>query len=286
MSKKRVVLSDNSNRSRNTNCKFFSNKGKLMFINSEKKAKWYIRKTGAKILEEKDGHIKAIQLTFEPKGQGYDEDDIFGLTEQKHRCVVTASTDNLTRHHIVPHSYRKYMPDEYKNRNHHDVVFMTDDEHDKYERLADIFKDDIHRFMGVPTIKEVNNINLKKTECQIYMNKILGYIKTIKNNNLPIDKKDYLTDLILNYYNRKFPSIKSDVFTIHVEERLIGYIKNTLKSFNSNKVNAQKQLVEKLNEHNLLDRFVIMWRQHFIENVKPKYMPEGWDINYRVKTKL
>ena len=32
--------------------------------------------------------------------------------------------------------------------------------------------------------------------------------------------------------------------------------------------------------------FVKLWRTHFIETMKPKYMPQGWSINFRIKTKL
>ena len=26
--------------------------------------------------------------------------------------------------------------------------------------------------------------------------------------------------------------------------------------------------------------FTIMWRKHFIDSMDPKYLPEGWSINY------
>jgi hypothetical protein len=37
---------------------------------------------------------------------------------------------------------------------------------------------------------------------------------------------------------------------------------------------------EKLESINI-DEFIVMWRQHFIDSMKPKYMPKGWNINYK-----
>lgn len=283
---KRVVLSPSGNRSRKLNCKVYSPNGKLMFVNSEKKAKWYVEKTGAIILKEEDGHIKEIKLTFEPKGSGFEEDDKFGLSIQEHRCVVTASTENLTRHHVVPYSYRKYMPIEYKSRNHHDVVFMTDDEHDKYERIVNVFKDELHLKYGIPTVLEGNNMNLNNTVCNKYMSRILGYLHALTYKNLPEEKRTEMSNIVLNYYNLKFNKNRKRItgkFIIKLSDYLTTNIKKTK---HISKIDVHKLLVEKIIELDELDSFIIMWRQHFIDNVNPKYLPIGWDINYKVKTIL
>src|ERR1017187_3123339 len=127
---KRNTLHIDSRRSKYSNCKIFEPSGKLMCVNSEKKGLWYVNKTGAEIMKvNADGTLAEIKLTFQPKGEGFPSNDKFGLSVQETRCVVTGSKDTtiLTKHHIVPISYRKHFPLEYKSRNHHDVVFITQD---------------------------------------------------------------------------------------------------------------------------------------------------------------
>jgi hypothetical protein len=286
MRKTRVVLTENSNKNRNRNCKVYHPDGKLMFVNSEKKAKWYIEKTGAIILKEEDGRIKEIQLTFEPKGTGFEEDDSFGLSIQEFKCVVTGSSENLTRHHIIPYSYRKHMPIEYKSRNHHDVVLMTDFEHDKYERIVNKLKDDLHKRYNIPSVNEGNNMNLNKSICVKYMSRILGYIKAVSYANLPESKRKSMSNIILNYYNLKFNKDRKRI-TENLKCQLVEYLQEHIKDTRHNTtIDTHKMLVDKLISIGELDSFVIMWRQHFIDIVKPKYMPIGWKVDYKVKTDL
>ena len=44
--------------------------------------------------------------------------------------------------------------------------------------------------------------------------------------------------------------------------------------------------MKKLDSHEKIEEFVKMWRAHFVQTMKPKYMPEGWSINFRVKVEL
>ncbi len=100
----------NTSKNKYSNCKIYAPNMKLMCVNSEKKGRWYVEKTGAIIMSLKeDGTLAEIKLTFEPKGFGYDEDDVFGLSIQETRCVVSGERDikKLTKHHIVPISYRR-----------------------------------------------------------------------------------------------------------------------------------------------------------------------------------
>jgi hypothetical protein len=45
-------------------------------------------------------------------------------------------------------------------------------------------------------------------------------------------------------------------------------------------------LVNKLNTPEKMEEFVKMWRKHFIDTMQPKYMPDGWSIDFRIKTKI
>jgi len=97
-----------------------------MFTCGEKRAFWYINKSLASIIGN-----KKIKLNFIPNGFGYDDNEIFGKLPRKNICVVSGLNTNLQRHYIVPYCYRKYFPDIYKSKNHHDVVLINHDIHKK-----------------------------------------------------------------------------------------------------------------------------------------------------------
>ena len=78
--------------------------GTHMFTCGEKKATWYLDRDLAKRMA--DGKII---LTFKPKGNGFEADEVFGKSIRESICVVTGVDEDLQRHHIVPYCYRIYF---------------------------------------------------------------------------------------------------------------------------------------------------------------------------------
>lgn len=37
------------------------------------------------------------------------------------------------------------------------------------------------------------------------------------------------------------------------------------------------------NDYNELENFIRMWRSEFLENMKPKYLPRGWNIEHKMQ---
>ena len=291
MSQKRPTLKDNS--SKYSNCKIYHPNGKLMCVNSQKKGRWYVEKTNAEILELKaDGTLASIKLTFTPKGEGFDDDDVFGLSIQETKCVVTGETDitKLTKHHVVPYCYRKYMPLEYKSRNHHDVVFMTEDSHDEYEQIANDYRDQTHEYYGVPTMKESQKITsdiINSPKAKL-MGRINGYVTAIRDKGylIPEERLRGMRKEILKYIKDVY-DFKTRTLTDYWMERIERDVKEEHKRLkNTSKVDPHELLVKTLVENGELDVFIIGWRYHFINTMNPPYMPKGWDMNRTVKVRL
>jgi len=217
-----------------------------MFFCSKKKFNWYLKKGLAEKLNE-----DSIKLTFEPRGMG--EDPMF-LTPRENRCVVSGNTKDLTRHHVVPTQFRQHFPMKYKSKNSSDVVVITRDEHDKYEREADVLKEKL--------------IDMYVSEDEINYNKSLHYIQrmlnTIENYKdlIPNDKIGNMYD-DMNEYLEKIKKINDEVIKLsHLEN---------LEPIDFNKLIVERVGVEEL---------IVMWKTHFIEYAKPKYLPEWWNPNY------
>ncbi|MEK6829531.1 MAG: hypothetical protein AABY15_05385 [Nanoarchaeota archaeon] len=266
------------------NCRVYSPSGNLMFLCVEKKAKWYLDRTNQETgepLAKEIRHINPVlnflmtifgvqpnglrvQLLFEPKNEG-NKGDKYSLSRKYNRCVVTGdrNLERLTKHHITPYCYRTYLPDEYKSANSHDVVPIVDEKHYEYEREADKLKQKISKIYDAP-IDGKKNID----------HKLFYAIKSafgIKNHGdkMPEDVVNRLRDRVKEYYG--VSEITEDMIDALASRNYDDAI--VIKSHG-------QIVVEKLIEEGpqAIQDFVEMWREHFIQNAKPKYMPKYWDI--------
>lgn len=280
----------NTSKNKYSNCKIYAPNMKLMCVNSEKKGRWYVEKTGAIIMSLKeDGTLAEIKLTFEPKGFGYDEDDVFGLSIQETRCVVSGERDikKLTKHHIVPISYRRHFPLEYKSRNHHDVVYITEDMHDEYERIGNIFRDELAKKYGSMTYNEATAHFTKMMDSPHVrkLKQVKGYLNAINEypDELPDTRYSIMLDVVLSYIKETY-DVETAEITEYWSERVLTDIASDLDTLrNTYRIDPYKDLIDKVGD---IGVFVKLWRQHFIDTMKPKFMPTGWSVDYKIKVDI
>lgn len=260
--------------------------GTHMFTCGEKKAKWYLNRNLAKRTD--DGKII---LTFEPRGQGFYDDEIFGKTIREPICVVTGVDYDLQRHHIVPYCYRTYFPVKYKSKNHHDVVLINHEKHSEYEVEATIYKDEIAEKYGVKTINELNSEYTRKLRevgrnNAILLNTLHSIFKThhLISSEIKFKKLKMISELsgiplknILKYNYIQLYKLFTLVKKQHDE------IIYKFKGDNRKLYDHGYHVVRKLDTEEKIKEFVKLWRVHFIETMKPKFMPAGWSVDFRIK---
>lgn len=259
-----------------------------MFTCGEKKATWYLERNLAKRTAD-----DKIMLTFEPKGNGFEDNEIFGRSIRKAICVVTGVDDGLQRHHIVPYCYRTYFQEQYKSKNHHDVVLINHERHSKYERQATIHKDVIARMFDVKTISEFNieyTGKLRETgkPNAILLNTLHSLFKTYGkiSQEAKLEKLQRISEsielpfeTICNYNFIQLYKMYLILKSEH-EKELFLFKQNHRQEYDHG-----YHVVQKLDTEKKMIKFVKLWRTHFIETMKPQFMPKGWSINFRIKTK-
>lgn len=286
---KNNILKLGSKNLNSENWKVFHPNGKHMFTCGEKKAFWYLERNLAVIYGD-----KSIKLTFIPRGNGFEDNEEFGRNIRIVRCVVTGIEENLQRHHIVPYCYRTYFPEEYKSKNHHDVVLINHEIHSEYEREAVLYKDEIARIYDVKTIGELNIEYTKKLRDSGKNSSIL--LNTIHSIFKSYDKIPYESKLEKLYFISEETGISFDVikewnyiqlykFYLLLKRKQIDDIRS-FKELNREQYDHGFHVVQKLDTEEKIEDFVKLWRNHFIETMKPKYMPKGWSIDFRIKTKI
>ena len=284
------VLKIGSKNLNGENWKVLNPDGHHMFTCGERKAMWYLDKDLAAHTDEKN----TIMLTFVPKGYGFDENEVFGLAGREIKCVVTGEMEGLQRHHIVPYCYRTHFPEEYKSKNHHDVVLVTYKIHEDYERKAFDYKNHMSELYGVPTL---NELNLEYTKLLSSHSsdkvKMLSKFHAIFKNYHSIPNKVVLDNLKAVSEHTEIPYNKVTSFNYIQLYKLYLLLRerheeefNTFKETNRLRFDHGFHIVSKLDTHEKKEEFVKMWRTHFIETMNPPYMPLGWSVEFRVKVKL
>lgn len=235
------------------NCQVFSPGGHLMFRCDLKKAKWYLNRDLANIV---DNDPLTIKLTFEPNGLGNHNKE-YGLTEMKNVCVVCGSDEFLTRHHIVPICYRRHFPLEIKSHNFHDVLSVCADCHEKYETHAFTLKLKLADEYGAPISGE--KINNKP----FFQMKKIANCLTHYNKNIPQKVIKQMKKKLRNYFSwRKI-----------TQKRLHEILEHKLEVCRRT---HGEIVVSKIDN---IQSFIKMWRNHFIENNDCKYLPKNWSID-------
>lgn len=230
-----------------------------MFRCDANRMNWYLEK-GLAVLESSNPPV--IQLTFKPKGPGHSGDSYF-LQEFKNRCVVCGVLDGLSHHHIVPYCYRQHFPrDSYENgRWFYDVLLLCVKCHDRYERQASFLKETIAAEHGVPgsgmqTLSR-DEVMVSKAGAALYRH----------GHEMPAERRAHFENIVKAYLG-KDTLTQDEIY--HVWRGLLD----------SNEVTpAGGLIVAKLSD---VDDFAIRWRRHFMQHMKPRFLPQGWNPERRL----
>lgn len=237
------------------NIEIYSPGNDLMFITNQKKLNFYLKKE----LAEKIGD-KKYRLLFEPKGIGHGERNKELLTQRANQCCCCGNKDllTMTRHHIVPTRFRKFLPDNIKGFNHRYVIMLCIDCHEEYGYFENDLNNELAEQYNVPTLRECNN--------QIHVEKriITGLADSILfKDRIPEERKE---ELKLEF--KKRTGLEP------TEDNLYKVRKRKYEPVAPDH-NFGKLIVDKLK--NIYD-FQQMWLEHFVSTMQPLYMPDDLKI--------
>ena len=192
-----------------------------------------------------------------------------------------------------------------KSHRSHDVVLLCFDCLSNALKQQDILK----RKLAVQYDANMKEIS-KFYKLNHYIFNMQGVSKTLANNweKIPTEKRNNLVALMKE--GSEFVAMmqrENDIKEIipeHLTESLEGdggklfdLIKycqepkfQPLRLSNQQKTNPHGEKVVKAilktcegDDYTPLEEFVRMWRQHFVEVLKPKYLPHGWNVDHKMQ---
>jgi hypothetical protein len=174
------------------------------------------------------------------------------------------------------------------------VVLIHHSHHSDYEVEATKFKDEIAAIYGVKTIGE---LNIEYTGVLREIGKKNGILLNMLHSifrsygkaspEITIDKLKFVsaetgipyeTMVTYNYVQLyKLYLLIKEVHTYETDE---------FKAANRMHYDHGYHVAQKLDSEEKIEEFVKLWRNHFIDTMHPKFMPDGWSVDFRIKTKM
>jgi hypothetical protein len=235
------------------NCRVYGPDGELMFRCNRRRLDWYLARDLA--LEKGEN---AIQLLFEPKGPGAAGDRYY-LEDRDNVCVVCGAVEQLTRHHVVPDSYRRHFPGGITAHNWFDVLLLCISCHEEYEQRALDLRQQIADEHGVALNGLAPPVDNEALRAVKFASALKRHWPTI-----PEPRREVLLDELRRY-------LKKDIIT---EQDILAT--SELDSRTGRGIPAGKIIVEQTSN---LDVFVRRWREHFIATMQPRFLSRHWVVN-------
>jgi hypothetical protein len=238
------------------NIKILTKEGEFLCYVGRSKADFYLTKKLADLIDD-----TTIQINFIPKGIGSLGDPVNSIPKEN-ICVVCGICEELTRHHIVPYSYKKHLKEECRSHQSYDIVALCFKCHSTYEKEANKLRIELFNEFGI-------NLDDNRYKKEIYdsdLAHIANAAKTILKylDKLPADRLERLQLKIESFIGK----------IVGLEELQKLSTMNT-RYTNDNYCDPYEEIISKIP---LMD-LVIRWRKHFLEIAQPKHMPIGWDVN-------
>lgn len=210
-----------------------SQDGRFLSHTSKKRANWYLKRGLAEVLPDGNNiRLSFIEKEFTPDYNNFKE-------SYQDYCVCCGIKDDLTKHHVVPQQYFPYLPIEFKEFNHHDLLCMCRTCHNEYETKAIELRDKIYSdFVPMYYRRLVRDIHLIKN---------LRYKRDYKKND-PVKIKNKIDKIL-----EKYDGLIDENYDFDINRYLI----DTLS----------------------VKTFVLIWRYHFYESMDLKHLPEIWKPN-------
>lgn len=230
-----------------------------MFRTSSRRAMWYVNRDLATI-EAEVPHL-VIKLTFKPRGRGSHS---FYCQKKENICVVCGGTNELSKHHVVPYCFRRYFPNNYKSSLSFDVMPLCEQCHNKYERIANLKK---------KVLEKVYNAEGYKSVC--IMARHASSYRNLLNNDIPLpeSRRKCISERLLAckqfLLERGFVLDESNVLS------------KTEPDGRKNSIDCNYRMGEIIvSQIENYDVFIKEWRQHFLETMKPQFLPKGWTVDH------
>jgi len=225
------------------------------------KLEWHLSRGLATRIDE-----NTIRLHKPPSGVSNLQE---AIEAKENICAVCGETNKLTRHHIVPYCFRHALPNEWRSSAalFHDLVPLCHKCHQTYERYGTELKKKLAERCGISTRGYGTIIDKERYTVGRAAKCLLNIYYKGKQR-----KKTYV-----EFPNHKRPELIKRIskYIGHepTQEELLEISTWGAVIKTENFIPYGTYVVSKIP----LAEIILMWRKHFLNTMKPKFMPPCWE---------
>lgn len=285
------------------NYKLYSLEDKLLGFISLRKFNWYLKKKLVTQIDE-----KSIKLCY-PTALTYDltpyGNYLNNCKPKENKCVVCGDTGEIRQYSVIPKEIKKYIPTEIKSLRLGDVIVLCVDHTSDGNYYQNKFKNILYQKYGIDKKKFSGDSEMRNMK--IIISRIIKRSKPGSKKRNKIN--EYMTDKITSYfgYYPNLEQMKDFLNSVEKENKIIIdgcsdpdelLLKRVLSSNDDTTDNSSDDdLSENCSSDNGLSdnglsknhtkkifKFLQEWKNVFLENMNPMYLP--WDFFMRVDYEL
>jgi len=248
------------------NCLLEAPDGQVLCACDVKKAKWYISKgIGVQVCEDP----LTVRLKFEPSGRPEGKCGEYYLTFKPNICVVCGKDESFLRKCIVPHEYRKYFPTVMKDHQSHDVLLMCVQCHQK----SNLYDLDVRKYLADTCEAPIGTEEDVKVKANFELKRVksAGRALKCKREKIPEERLKELEDILKEHYevDELTEDIIDDAANCNFNEENEEFVPH-----------GRKVVAHYLKNGGLL-QLEVLWRQHFLDKMKPQHLPPLWSVDHQ-----
>ena len=242
--------------------------GELLCVCDSKKALWYVSKNLGKVIE--NSPTLTVRLNFEPAGRPKGQAGDYYLAAKNNFCVVCGVDKCCLRKYIVPHEYRKLFPEVMRDHQSHDVLLMCLNCHQASNRLDHQMRSKLATISGSP-LDEIISKTKEDFDLKAIRSAGRALLKDFERNKIPMERKSELIRILKEHFEKDelgFEIIEAaaNIDTCIQNEEYVSHAESVVTYF------AENEGILKLEK---------LWRQHFLDSMKPQFLPPNWSIDHQ-----
>ncbi|KFO24205.1 Exonuclease 3'-5' domain-containing protein 2 [Fukomys damarensis] len=247
------------------NCFLHAPDGQPLCTCDRRKAQWYLDKGIGELVSE-DPFV--VKLQFEPAGRPESPGDYY-LMVKENVCAVCGRTDSYIRKNVIPHEYRKHFPIEMKDHNSHDVLLLCTSCHAISNYYDNHLKQQLAKEFQAPIGSEEGLRLLEDPERRQVRS---GARALLNAESLPPHRKEELLQALRGFYSTDAVTDEMLQEAASLETRIsnVSYVPHGLKVVQCHARGGLRSLMQ------LESR----WRQHFLDSMQPKHLPQQWSVDH------
>jgi len=214
-----------------------------------------------------------VRLKFEPSGRPEGKAGEYYLTVKPNICVVCGVGKAYLRKNVVPHEYRKYFPAVMKDHQSHDVLLMCVRCHQVSNLHDSRLRQQLADECGAPITSTSSTKVWENSDMKRVRSAGRAIQANRKRQSIPPERLQELIAVLRTHFgmDEVTEEMVDEAASIDCLEVNGEYVPH------SRAVVQHHMTTEGLSLIQLESR----WRQHFIDTMKPKFLPDLWSVDHQ-----